>query len=608
MNYDSDETNPDDFSPKGLGSDTPTQKPQRHRRNRWQPDATSIADIFSQCSACDVSHPYLVRNGITQSIGHVFNGTHIAGIPCEGAYVEFIHSSERKAINAVFKVQDANGIFEDLFIPNAPLGGCWSRIGAESAVKVVTVDHASGLAIHLATGLAVAVSHYDGNLLAVCKALRAAYPEDDIVIAAGARSSEEWPAIKKLVIAAAGSVSAFIALPGTERNFAALNMSQGAESVANCMSNARCLSPEWGAHGQGADAELPPRLAWPHSVHAGGLLAAMCAHLSRYTVLPFSAIYAMVLWILGTHLVSIFSVAPVLALLSLTRRCGKSVTLHPLTALVRKVHQTSDITAAGLMEKCDDGFTPFLDEADQYFQKRAHPLNAVVNSGHTRIASKVTRKGKEYQTFGFKLIAAIGTLPTTIMDRSIVIPLIRKNSKEKVDRYKEKENDQAAVLRAMIDRFVLDRQEEIQHAEPEAPEMTNDRALDNWEPLFAIASCAGPAWLKNAHEAALELTPGDDEIPPILEDFICDMVAIFMRSGADFIATSDLIKALCKDQDKPWATFSRNQQPMSIHDLGKLMREAKVKVGEQKHDKNGNRRGYYRKDVAHLFDGYAPSA
>ena len=608
MNDVPNETTPDDFRTKGLGSDTPTPKPQRKSRSRWQPDAISIAEIISQCSSCDASHPYLVRNGITQDIGHVFNGTHVAGIPCEGAYVEFIHSEERKAINAVFKVQDANGNFEDLFIPNAPLSGCWSRIGVESGVKVVTVDHASGLAIHQATSLAVAVTHYDGNLLTVCKALRAAYPEDDIVIAAGARSSEEWPAIKKLVIAAAGSVSAFIALPGTERNFAALNMSQGAESVASCMSNARCLSPEWGTHGEGAADELPPQLAWPHSVHAGGLLAAMCAHLSRYTVLPFSAIYAIVLWILGTHLVAIFSIAPVLALLSLTRRCGKSVTLLAIAALVRKVKVTSDTTAAALHEMCDEGFTPALDEGDQFLQKRAHPINAVVNSGHSRIASKVTRKGKEYQTFCFKLIAAIGTLPTTIMDRSIVISLIRKSSREKVERYRAKENDQAAILRAMIDRFVSDRQYEIQHAKPDALEMSNDRALDNWEPLFAIASCGGPAWLKNAHEAALELTPGDDEIPPILEDFICDMVAIFLKSGADFIATSDLIKALCKDQDKPWSTYSRNQQPMSIHDLGKLMREAKVKVGEQKHDKNGNRRGYYRKDVSHLFDGYAPTA
>ena len=220
----------------------------------------------------------------------------------------------------------------------------------------------------------------------------------------------------------------------------------------------------------------------------------------------------------------------------------------------------------------------------------------------------VTRKGKEYETFCFKSIAAIGTLPTTIMDRSIVVPLIRKGAQEKVERYKAKENDDASVLRAMIERFVTDRSDQIQNAEPGELAMSNDRAADNWEPLFAIAHCAGPQWLKNAHQAASDLTPGDDEIPLVLEEFICDMVSIFVRTGADFISTFDLIEALCKDENKPWATYSRSQQKMSIHDLGKLMREAKVKVGEQKHDANGNRRGYYRRDVEHLFDGYGPNA
>jgi len=167
------------------------------------------------------------------------------------------------------------------------------------------------------------------------------------------------------------------------------------------------------------------------------------------------------------------------------------------------------------------------------------------------------------------------------------------------------------MLHAMIDRFVLDREDEMALAEsemPESPDITNDRAADNWLPLFAIASCAGPAWLRNAHEAALELTPGEDDIPVILEEFICDMVAVFLRKGSDFIATADLITELCKDEDRPWSTYSRGMRPISIHDLGALMREAKVKVGEQKHDKTGNRRGYYRRDVAHLFDGYARPA
>lgn len=608
MNYDPNETHPDGSYSIGQGFEMATPKPQRNNRTRWQPDAIFIDDIHRQCSKCDASHPYLVINGITQAAGHVFNGAHIAGIPCKGAYVEFIHNAERKMVNAVFKVQNADGNFEDLFIPNAPLGGCWSRIGAKSNTKVITVDHASGLAIHMATGLAVALTYYHANLLAVCKALRATYPDDDIVIAAGASCIEALQATRKLVFAAASAINANVAIPEKAITFAALNMSQGAEKVRTCLGDSHYPSEEWVTKGAETKDKYSQRLPWPQPVHAGSLLAAMCAELSRYSVLHFSAIYAIALWILGTHVAHICRFAPVLALLSLTRRCGKSVTLNTVAALAKNAKVTSETTAAALYEMCDDGYTPVLDEGDQFLQKRANPINAIVNSGHARSASKVSRKGKEYETFCFKLIAAIGTLPSTIMDRSIVIPLIRKSSRERVERYRAEQNDQTTILRAMIDRFVTDRLDEIQQATPEAPEMANDRALDNWEPLFAIASCAGPDWLKNAHLAASELTPGDDDIPLILEDFICDVVAIFLHSGADFIATSDLLNALCEDPDKPWAAYSRNQQRMSIHDLGRLMREAKVRVGEQKRDENGNRRGYYRKDVAHLFDGYAPPA
>jgi putative DNA primase/helicase len=189
-----------------------------------------------------------------------------------------------------------------------------------------------------------------------------------------------------------------------------------------------------------------------------------------------------------------------------------------------------------------------------------------------------------------------------------VIPLIRKGTEEKVARYQSKENDQAAVLSAMIRRFVADRAAEIQLIDLTAPDLGNDRAIDNWTPLLAIASCGGDKWLKNAHEAAFELSRGDDEVPVILEEFICDVVAIFIKSKADFIATKDLIAALCAMEDKPWATYGRSHHSITIHDLGKLMREAKVRVGAQKHDQDGNRRGFYRKDVEHLFDGYGPAA
>lgn len=586
------------------GPHSPKSKTKRASRHRWTPEDIDLLEITAQCSPCDASHPYLVHHGLENPHGYVFDGDDVAGIPCHGAYVVFIHDQHGKLANVMFKVQHADGHFEDLLVPGKPIAGCWSRIGDPTATKVLAVDHASGLAIHETTGYCVSVVHYHQNLPDVSTKLHEAHPYDNVVIAFGQLPNENLAQVKQVVLVAAQASQAGIALPDGRSTFATLSRTHGALAVKACIDAARRLREDWV---QAAEDEPITSLAWPNPMHAGGLLAMMCAHLSRYTVLPFSSIYAIVLWIIATHLVAVFHTAPVLALLSLTRRCGKTVTLSAISALARKFEATSDITAAGLFELCDKGCTPGIDEADQFLQKRTSPITGVVNSGYTRIASKVTRKGKTYNTFGFKLIAAIGTLPTTIMDRSIAIVLIRKSTREKVERYRAQPNDQAVVLRAMIDRFVSQHRVEIQQNKPPEPEMDNDRALNNWEPLFAVANCAGPQWLNNAHVAAVELTPGEDDLPAVLEEFICDVVAIFLRTGADFISTKVLIETLCKDPDRPWATYTRNQK-LGIHDLGRLMREAKVKVGEQKHDEEGNRRGYYREHVAHLFEGYGPTS
>jgi hypothetical protein len=605
MDFDTDEP---DFPRSQLSLPSPNSsqgKTKRTSRMRWMPEDIDLLEITAQCSPCDASRPYLVHHGLEKPHGYVFNGDDVAGIPCHGAYAVFIHDRHGKLANVMFKVQHDDGHFEDLLVPGKPIAGCWSRIGAPTTTKIVAVDHASALAIHEATGLCVAVVHYHQNLSDVCRWLREAYPNDKIVIAFGLLPNENLTQVKNMVLAAAQMSQASIAVPDGPTTFAALSRSHGPLAVKACIDGARQLPEDWVQTTD--DAVMMPPLAWPNPVHPGGLLAMMCAHLSRYTVLPFSSIYAIALWIIATHLVAVFHTAPVLALLSLTRRCGKTVTLSAISALARKFEATSDITAAGLFELCDKGCTPGIDEADQFLQKRTSPITGIVNSGYTRIASKVTRKGKTYNTFGFKLIAAIGTLPTTIMDRSIVIVLIRKNTLEKVVLYRAQPNDQAVVLRAMIDTFVSQHRVGIQHNKPPELEMDNDRALNNWEPLFAIANCAGPQWLSNAHVAAVELTPGEDDVPAILEEFICDVVAIFLRTGADFISTKDLIETLCKDPDRPWATYTRNQK-LGIHDLGRLMREARVKVGEQKHDEEGNRRGYYREHLAHLIEGYGPAS
>ena len=288
-------------------------KAQRASRIRWTQDEIDMEDIAAQCSPCDSSHPYLAHHELEISQGHVFDGTDIAGIPCEGAYVEFIHDKHHKVVNAMLKVQHPEGYFEDLLVPGRPIAGCWSRLGEPTSIMVAAVDLESAKAIREATGLCVTVFHYPQNFSDGCKAVREAHPDADIVIAVGAPCQEERGAMKNLVVAVAQASNANVALPGNALTFAELYRAHGASAVKACIDGARQVPDTWATP---SDDTPPEPLAWPNPVHPGGMLAMMCAHLSRYTVLPFSSIYAIVLWIIATHLVAVFHTAPVLALLS----------------------------------------------------------------------------------------------------------------------------------------------------------------------------------------------------------------------------------------------------------------------------------------------------
>jgi hypothetical protein len=263
----------------------------------------------------------------------------------------------------------------------------------------------------------------------------------------------------------------------------------------------------------------------------------------------------------------------------------------------------SDVTAAALAESANRGEIPVLDELDQYLD-RHQGLVAVLNAGHSREASKIVRKGGTCDVFGFKVLSAIGELPAATVDRAIVITFVRKGKDVTVTRYKPQPGDDACALHGMIYRFWLDNAAHIDEGNVPEPDVENDRAKDNWRPLLATARLFGPGVLEEALEAAKELTRNEDDNPHIVEEFISDVVRVFVEDRGPFVSSEKLLQDLCKDVERPWATYSRGR-PLTFRDLASLMRKAKVPVGEQFNDGTKNMRGYWRKDLQQLVDGYA---
>ena len=140
------------------------------------------------------------------------------------------------------------------------------------------------------------------------------------------------------------------------------------------------------------------------------------------------------------HAIGFVDIAPILAITSPEKRCGKSTVLAMLMRLVLRPLPAANLTAAALF-RAIQAWAPTLliDEAD-IFTQNSDELRGVINSGHTRELAYVIRtvaddhEPRKFSTWGAKAIASIGKLSDTNADRSIEIPLKRKLPGEHVQK------------------------------------------------------------------------------------------------------------------------------------------------------------------------------
>src|SRR5262249_53865895 len=87
---------------------------------------------------------------------------------------------------------------------------------------------------------------------------------------------------------------------------------------------------------------------WPEPVDDAELLADLIRLITTFAALPPGTDIAVALWIMFAHAIDHFAVAPLLALVSPTKRCGKTTLLGILSRLVPRAIPTSNITPAAL--------------------------------------------------------------------------------------------------------------------------------------------------------------------------------------------------------------------------------------------------------------------
>ncbi|WP_039566080.1 DUF3631 domain-containing protein, partial [Ralstonia solanacearum] len=232
--------------------------------------------------------------------------------------------------------------------------------------------------------------------------------------------------------------------------------------------------------------------------------------------------------------------------------------------------------------------------------------------GHTRDSAYVIRTvgddhtPKQFFVWGAKVIAGIGHLADTLMDRSIALELRRKLPTESVDKLRHAEPGLFNDLCAKLARWADDNTEVVRLARPTLPDALHDRAADNWEPLCMIAEAAGGQWPTLAAAASLKLSGQAEQGQSIGAELLADIQEVLEAKGVQRIFSADLLAALCEDEEKPWATWNHGKR-MSPRQLSKKLdgygvKSAQVRIGYE------SKKGFRVEQFRDAFDRYLSSS
>jgi hypothetical protein len=359
------------------------------------------------------------------------------------------------------------------------------------------------------------------------------------------------------------------------------------------------------------------RQARAAAINGAQLLDELHAAVTRYVVFPSSeAADAAVLWIAASHAQPAWEHAPRLAAVSPLKRCGKSRLLDVVAETAHRPLITVNATIAAVARSVDGDDPPVLlvDEADAIFGSRRQAennedLRGLLNAGHQRNRPMLrwditSRSLDQLNTFAMAMLASIGDLPDTIMDRAVVLRMRRRSPGERVSPYRTRRD--APPLNELRDRLNVWARGHLAQLEAATPEMPlEDREADTYEPLIAVADLAGGDWPARARKAAEVLTVAErdaDTDTSLTVRLLADLREVFGEEE-ERLATTTLIDRLVKVDEAPWADLDGKR--LDARALANRLRPYGVRpkvirVGDK------TPRGYERADLREQWDRYLP--
>jgi len=415
----------------------------------------------------------------------------------------------------------------------------------------------------------------------------------------------------------------FVELELTRAHLKPVKLAQLARLLAPSLKvSAETLKRSIQTESEQRDAELVNPEPWPEPVDGAKLADEIVTVLRRHVVMGQQKANAIALWIFLTYLEAAVDCLPILVIRSPEKRCGKSTLLDVLGRLVNKQLQSSNCSVAAIyriIEKLHP--TLLIDEVDTWL-KDNEEARGVINSGHTRGSAFVLRCNKDsgeperFSTWAPKVLAGIGRLSDTLVDRSITITLERRKPTDEITKLRDANSDQFNRIRQQLIRWATDHLEEIKEARPTIPVTLNDREGDNWFPLLAIAGQIGEDW-KTKAEAAAQTLSGSDDAETVPTQVLVALKGIYDQfKDEDFLPTSKIVEELNQERDCPWADWKNG---MTDAKLGQILGQFGIKskrptIEIEEASTKGSTTvkkkvsGYYREHLEPVFERYIYTA
>lgn len=359
-----------------------------------------------------------------------------------------------------------------------------------------------------------------------------------------------------------------------------------------------------------AAAMFPAVELWPSPVDAATLFSELSEAFRRYAVLPKHADIALALWCVFTWFFEASHIAPLLVIRSPEKGCGKSTVMNIAARLVHRPLIVSGLSAAVLFRVADKYQpTVLIDEGDTFLNNENEELHGVINSGYSKTAPYHWRcvgdnhDPKAFNVFSPKAIAFIGHTRDTLHDRAVEVELRRKLQHETVTRLRRGDGEELNIIARKLARLAADRMGDYSTMHPSIPGSLPDRQADNWEPLLQVAMLAGDEWVQRATSAALELTGSKAESAPVSVgvELLADIRQIFQAKAITRIRSTDLIRALCDDDEAGWATYNRGKA-ITPRQVSKRLAEYGIKPKPLRFCYDGVQKGF---DVEQFADDFA---